>query len=478
MNSSENKLHMAIVGAGGSGTSVQRELLINQKIDFDILLGVDDAFGSTGVVTKVLQRLDLSVFKSSNQFEDRRRILPIGDTRNNILRILNYTHPKGREIADILNQRVEIHEQIKTQIIKDFYKVFELLKINIKDLGEDFFKELDLFLTEYFNVYKKQESKILNEIRSESNFNIEKLKDLSFGNIFLMFFFLTSDSHKIFFSRLKVLGLIPENINFHYISEFRHVLLAKNDDGEAIIGEHNVDSSTRPLSPSEFYLCPVDRDGKPHTIRNQSGELEYDVIQPEIVQKKFEKILKNADTIFLATGSYANLFTQVKLLSKVLSKTNGLIIYVSNFARTQNEVHAQFAVDKLYRMINKQFVTLLVNYNLSSELLSDSNVRVSYRRQGKSFNEADEVFDFLKNNIKDPIFLERVLPILNLIHGNESALDLSAEDFVDKGIKHEPKEIARITIRLSDIYNQLASNKNKEEDFNKKILKIDFTKIK
>lgn len=458
----QKKLNVVVFGAGGSGTSVHRELLMNPAVHVDIITGVDDSGGSTGVVTKLLEILlkfvpydKLAEMGIHYRFYGRPEyVLPFGDIRNNLLRIANYSQNEGlKEVAKLLDTRIPYDEDALEKIRRILRRVFEILGIN------EFTLELDTFTQAFLSEFFKNQQTILDDMNAESENKFTSLKNLSIGNLLLSFIYLTSESQEVFFERLKQLQLIPENIDFHFLSEVRHVALARDEFGNNHIYEHNIDEATLPMQPMEFYLCPVDSEGEPSTSYGKEGELQYSILQPDEVQPRFENIFHTADVIFASTGSYANLFPQAKLFAQLVKDCEGLIMYVSNFARTKNEVDPQTAIYWLYKILGKEFVTLLVNEDLSLDLFSDRGIRSSYMDQHKFFNAGDATLVFLEDNIPNEVFRRRIFPILNLVNNSEGLVDKTGiqagKEFIDNGIKHEPKEIADITIFFGIMYRLL-----------------------
>ncbi|MFS8130582.1 MAG: hypothetical protein ACMG57_01245 [Candidatus Dojkabacteria bacterium] len=459
-------LNVVIFGAGGSGTSVQREILINPYIHVDIVTGVDDSGGSTRGVTKIieiiLKTLSLETLKEmgfDGRFLNRPDlVLPFGDIRNNLLRVANYSKNQAlQDVAKLLNLRIPYNEESFETIRESLKKVFELLGV------DEFTPHLDWYIQTFLNVFFYNQEAIIKDMNKESEKEVKALKDLCIGNLFLSYFYLTSDSQESFFEKLKQMSLIPENIDFHFLSEVRHVALATDELGNQHIFEHNIDEATLAMQPTSFYQSPVNSNGKPTTFYGKGNDLQYAILQPNEVQPKFEKIFENADVIFAATGSYANMFPQAKLFAELIKKSKGLLIYVSNFARTKNEVDPHIAIYWLYQILGKEFITLLVNEELSLELFIDRGLRESYMRQHKFFNAEDATLVFLQDNIQNSVFTNRIFPILNLVNNTDALVDKtnseSPKEFIDNGIKHEPKEIADITVffgimyRLMDIHD-------------------------
>lgn len=463
--SNNNPLKVVIFGAGGSGTSVHRELLMNPNVHVDIITGVDDSGGSTAVVTKVLEMLlkfedypKLDSMGISPRFFGRPEyVLPFGDLRNNLLRIANYSQNENlKEVAKLLDSRIPYDEQTLDRVRETLRRVFELLGIN------EYTDKLDLFIQTFLSNFFEHQGHILEEMNEESEHKLAKLKNLSIGNLLLSFLYLTSDSQESFFERLKDMQLVPANIDFHFLSEIRHIAMAKDEFGNQHIYEHNIDEATLAMQPMEFDLCVAGPDGKPSISYGRDGKIQYAILQPGDVQPRFEYIFQSADVIFASTGSYANMFPQAKLFADLVKKSEGLLMYVSNFARTKNEVGPHTAIYWLYQILGREFITLLVNEELSLDLYVDKGIRRSYMEQQKFFNAGDVTKVFLKDNIPNEIFKGRIFPILNLVSNTEDLVDKNSsegpEDFIDKGIKHEPNEIANITIffgimyRLLDIY--------------------------
>lgn len=378
----DNKI-ITILGVGGHGSSAYTQLTTDKKYrDYQIhlVLGTDDSGGHTGVLQRVLPKMNLNI--------EAHKVLPMGDLKSNIGRYVFNLSEDKEEGKQKLDQMVSAY---KGTNLKEFLeKCFEFCKIY--ELNSNLYnKEFIEFCKNYFETFSETEN-------SEPNHKI--------GNLFLTFLFINKGfNHEDFFSELRNLKLLPPQVFPHFLYSEVLELRGKNfDTGIEFISEAEVDDAKLPISPSSYKLVKLS-DHSVLTLKDiNSNHL-------EIIN-----ILQQSELVVLSTGSIANLFAQLNVLSPLLQILDCTKVWLGNFARSSNESefvvlvtyyysHEHLGLDGIVLQMNESsFDNLTINAN-------DSTWVEKYRKQGKTFVNITD----LMTSIKKVFNYNGLLKVTNLV---------------------------------------------------------------
>lgn len=422
--------------AGGKGTQPFMNLYLKSKYDCHIVINTVDWGGHSGVIGRILERLNL-------------KFLPTGDLRNNIANILLLNGKE--EIANMLQKRVETLTDAQVEV----RKLCEVTKVD---------DNLTLGVFEFFNIYKKG---LEESIKHGEIGEIEGIKH-NIGNLFFVgiAYALKNEDRKFggfsaLLSKIKEMELIPKNIFFHYLFDTRLTLSFRTKDGVIYYGEDVYDHINSQVELSTLnYIDP-------------ETKIKFFDLNKHII-----KLIEESDLIIFPTGSESNCYPAIKMYAKYL-KSKQIIKFVNILALPNSEgigaemvylyglgLKPKFLFPKPMDVIIKD-----LDPNTTNIFFRDLGIYTAVEEKRPQFyKEArikDRLYDMAKiklykfhqgqqteldNIVKDIIKnIEPVMDVLAFNSNNKSTIANSIKNkgkydvaLLDKGLRHDRNQVSKI----------------------------------
>jgi hypothetical protein len=356
-------MKIAVLGVGGHGwRSLSRYIAtVDHEIDFWYLTA--DWGGFTGQFGRLLE-LDNHKINHLLHNNQQLPVLPWGD----INKVVSYylCKIKGIYAQECFDKRFSMNpknqeadwQKSKLGLSNKLNEMLSILNLN----GE-FKTEINAYLDETIG-YMQNNISDLNFASSGG----------SIANFWQNYIYYISQNIYQFNHFYHLNSLLPFNLNLYFTSFERQILVGRNSDGQELIGEENLDTSTSPILPSSMRL--VDTNMEP-----------YDQNEISILYRQ----LRLSDYIIIPNGSIANWLPLVNIpeVNQLLSQksNNGKVISLMNLFYTSNEMEYY---EYMKYLDGLGIHPIVLGPKLKHIILNASTLK-TYEEEGKKLNKLDRL---------------------------------------------------------------------------------------
>jgi len=230
----------------------------------------------------------------------------------------------------------------------------------------------------------------------------------------------SSKSSSEFFEELKTIGLVPKNVNLHFLIEKQLTLegqyYTSNQIKQTLISEAVIDTALNPIILESYCL----KDAEGNLV-----DLDYLYKHNPSLMNLIESYKSNQkdNYILFPAGSISNLFPVLNVLHPLLRSLNLLIIHISNAFEQANEQKLQFQIERVHSLFQGQpFVVFGVSKNPFDLVSSSSRAHWEhkYKLESKVAVSQTEVSKYIA--IKNINSTSLYIPNLRLIESGNPGL--------------------------------------------------------